>query len=137
VSSRKLLITTLEGLASGHSSKEAAKLIGISCEAVRSRRIKLYKTFKVNNASAAVAHGFREHILVPQRTAATTVKFLTPQEITVLQLFADGESRRSAAEKMHLSPLTVKSHLGNATKRCKAKNATHLVALAFHNELIS
>ena len=39
---------------------------------------------------------------------------LTPRQIEILQLIAEGESTSQIAERLHLSPTTVRNHIARA-----------------------
>jgi DNA-binding CsgD family transcriptional regulator len=55
-----------------------------------------------------------ERRIVTHPRAKTGWDSLTDSELTVVHLIAEGETNRSAAQQLHLSPNTVKTHLHNA-----------------------
>jgi LuxR family maltose regulon positive regulatory protein len=55
---------------------------------------------------------------------------LTPKEIRVLQLLAEGYSNSAIAEKMFVSDSTVRTHLRNINSKVAAHNRTQAVAIA-------
>jgi DNA-binding NarL/FixJ family response regulator len=55
---------------------------------------------------------------------------LTPREIEVLSLVADGRSNKWIAEQLALSALTVKSHLARISRKLGTGDRSHLVAIA-------
>lgn len=55
---------------------------------------------------------------------------LTPREIEVLTLVAEGRSNKSIAESLELSALTVKSHLSRISRKLGTGDRSHQVAVA-------
>ncbi|GAA4409244.1 LuxR C-terminal-related transcriptional regulator [Quisquiliibacterium transsilvanicum] len=55
---------------------------------------------------------------------------LTPKEVRVLLLLAEGHSNRVIAERMFVSESTVKTHLRSINAKLCAENRTHAVAIA-------
>jgi DNA-binding CsgD family transcriptional regulator len=62
---------------------------------------------------------------------------LTPREIEVLRLGADGATSEEIATTLHLTEHTVKSHLKRILGKLGARNRTHAVAVALRSGLIS
>ena len=56
---------------------------------------------------------------------------LTPRELEVLELFAEGHSTREIALMLWVSEETVKSHVKKVLDRLGARTRAHAVALAF------
>ena len=52
--------------------------------------------------------------IVSQSRAKTGWDSLTDSELTVVNLIAQGATNRSVAERLHVTPHTVKAHLHNA-----------------------
>jgi LuxR family maltose regulon positive regulatory protein len=57
-------------------------------------------------------------------------ELLTPKEIRVLRLLAEGHANRVIADRMCVSESTVKTHLRNINAKLGAENRTHAVAIA-------
>ena len=55
---------------------------------------------------------------------------LTPRELEILQLIADGLSNREIAERLFVSENTVKTHSANLFSKLSAKRRTQAVQLA-------
>jgi LuxR family maltose regulon positive regulatory protein len=55
---------------------------------------------------------------------------LTPKEIRVLQLLAEGYSNSAIAEKLFVSDSTVRTHLRNINNKICAHSRTQAVAIA-------
>jgi len=58
------------------------------------------------------------------------LRTLTPREREVLSYLAEGMGRREVAERMHLSPNTVRSHLQNLMGKLEVHTTLEAVALA-------
>jgi DNA-binding CsgD family transcriptional regulator len=62
---------------------------------------------------------------------------LSPRELEVTELLARGLSGEQIAERLYLSPETVRTHIRNAMERMNAHTRAQLVALALEGGLIS
>jgi DNA-binding CsgD family transcriptional regulator len=62
---------------------------------------------------------------------------LSPRELEVTQLLARGLSGEQIAERLYLSPETVRTHIRNAMERMGAHTRAQLVALALDRDLIT
>jgi DNA-binding CsgD family transcriptional regulator len=62
---------------------------------------------------------------------------LTKREREVLQGLADGLSRPEVAERLFLSPDTVRSHTGRIYRKIGAKTSAEAVAIAIRAEVIA
>ena len=62
---------------------------------------------------------------------------LTPRELEVLQLAAEGDSVEEIARALVLSPGTVRTHLGSIYGKLGAKSRTGAVATALRQGLIA
>jgi PAS domain S-box-containing protein len=62
---------------------------------------------------------------------------LSPRELEVTRLLARGLSGEQIAERLYLSPETVRTHIRNAMERLRAHTRAQLVALALDDGLIS
>jgi DNA-binding CsgD family transcriptional regulator len=58
---------------------------------------------------------------------------LTPRELEILQLIADGNSEKGISDKLFLSPQTVKTHRKNMLQKTDAKNSVDLVRMGIAN----
>lgn len=61
---------------------------------------------------------------------------ITPREMEVLKLVADGKTGWEMSTIMALSEHTVRNHIENARKKFDAMNTAHMVALAFRGKVI-
>jgi DNA-binding NarL/FixJ family response regulator len=64
--------------------------------------------------------------------AATVWSTLSGREQEVVELLADGLNGEQIAERLVLSPETVKTHVRNAMQRLDARTRAHAVAIAIH-----
>lgn len=61
---------------------------------------------------------------------------LTPRELEVIKLISQGNTSKSAAQKLFISELTVIKHRKNIIRKLGMKNFTEVVAYAISNNLI-
>jgi len=61
---------------------------------------------------------------------------VTPREMEVLQLVAHGESNKSIASALHISPKTVELHRSNLLSKSAARSSTELVRLAVLAQIV-
>ncbi|ASS98274.1 MULTISPECIES: helix-turn-helix transcriptional regulator [Geobacillus] len=61
---------------------------------------------------------------------------LSPREIEVLKLLADGASTSEAAEQLYLSEFTVRDYISSVLRKLRAKNRTEAVAKALRLAII-
>lgn len=66
----------------------------------------------------------------PPVTAETPLEQLTPREIGVLRLLAQGYTNRQIAEALHLSVRTVESHRSNLTSKLRLHSRLELIRYA-------
>jgi DNA-binding CsgD family transcriptional regulator len=62
---------------------------------------------------------------------------LTPTQLVVLRLIADGLSGDEIARRLHVTPATVKFHRHHVIDRLEAKHMPHAVAIAFRTGELS
>lgn len=63
-------------------------------------------------------------------------KFLTARERELMVLVATGLTNDDIAEQLHLSPLTVKTHVSRAMTKLGARDRAQLVVLAYEGGLV-
>jgi DNA-binding NarL/FixJ family response regulator len=61
---------------------------------------------------------------------------LSPREIEILKLLAEGASNRKIAEKLVLAEGTVKNHVSNILSKLHTENRTQAVYLARERKLL-
>jgi PAS domain S-box-containing protein len=74
--------------------------------------------------------------ILERRRAALEPAMLTPRELEVLALAAEGQTSPQIAERLVISPETVKSHLRNVYAKLDVKDRAEAVALAVRSGLI-
>ena len=77
----------------------------------------------------AFGPGVTEAEVVTAQKAAL-LEPLTPKEISVLQLLAEGYSNGAMAEKLFVADTTIRTHLRNINGKLSASSRTHAVAVA-------
>lgn len=71
--------------------------------------------------------------IAPHRDLAT----LTPRELEVLRLLATGLSNAELASRLHLSPTTIKSHVGRILSKLDLRDRVQAVVFAYETGLIA
>jgi DNA-binding NarL/FixJ family response regulator len=61
---------------------------------------------------------------------------LTAREIELLTLIAAGSTNAEIAERLVISPLTVKSHVSRILTKMSARDRTQLVVMAYESGLV-
>jgi DNA-binding NarL/FixJ family response regulator len=61
---------------------------------------------------------------------------LTAREIEILALIAGGSTNAEIAERLVISPLTVKSHVSRILSKMDARDRTQLVVMAYESRLV-
>jgi PAS domain S-box-containing protein len=79
--------------------------------------------------------------LVRERLAATgggepAVEVLTRRELEILRMIATGASTKAAADKLHVSPATVRNHVQNTLGKRGAHSRLEAVAIATRQRLL-
>lgn len=68
-----------------------------------------------------------------KRPSSATAEVLTDREIEVLKVMATGAKNTEIAERLNLSPHTIKTHIYNIFKKINASNRLQAVNWAQHN----
>jgi DNA-binding NarL/FixJ family response regulator len=111
-----------------------------------------------NVAPAELAHAIRvvaagEALLSPKATRALVSRFVaqirpapasrlaaldhvTERETEILILVAHGLSNDDIAARLHVSPLTVKTHVNRTMIKLNARDCAQLVVIAYQNDLV-
>jgi len=119
----ELLISGLDSGARGYALKE-----GTQAELV--------------NALQTVAEGGtyvdpRLHPALLSRRATQTQKSLSKREREIMDLLAQGLTGEQVAERLFLSPETIKTHIRNAMSKLEATTRVHAIAIALREGYIS
>jgi DNA-binding NarL/FixJ family response regulator len=126
---RILVLTTFDGDADIQRALEAG---------ARGYLLKSERRATLIEAVRAVAAGRR---YLPPATAARLVdamesEALTPRELDVLRLLAEGQRNREIAEALGLAEPTVKIHVNNLLRKLQAKDRTEAAVIALRRGLI-
>lgn len=62
---------------------------------------------------------------------------LTPREMEVLQLVAEGQSAKQVALLLHIAPCTVERHIENVRLKTRTRNRAHMVAVVIQNGMLA
>jgi DNA-binding NarL/FixJ family response regulator len=73
----------------------------------------------------------------PAGTADATLAELTDREREIMALVATGLSNDEIASELHLSPLTVKTHVSRAMLKLGARDRAQLVVIAYQTGLVT
>lgn len=65
-----------------------------------------------------------------------TNRRITPHELSIVELIAEGKSSREIAKERRLSLKTVETHRHNVMKRLKCRNTPHMIAILFREKLL-
>jgi DNA-binding NarL/FixJ family response regulator len=68
---------------------------------------------------------------------AHTLRALTPREVEVLRLVAEGRTNQDIADQLTLSIKTVQTHRANVMEKLDLRDITHLVRFAVRHKLIA
>ena len=66
----------------------------------------------------------------------STAPMLTPREIQIVRLVADGYSAKEAAISLKIAPCTVERHVENVRLKTRSRNRAHMIANAVQSQLI-
>ncbi|WP_433710176.1 response regulator [Nocardia sp. CA-084685] len=69
-------------------------------------------------------------------SAAESLEILTAREREVVAMVAQGLSNEEIAQKMYVSPLTVRTHVQRAMSKVSVQNRAQLVVIAFQSGLV-
>ncbi|WP_229075916.1 response regulator transcription factor [Actinoplanes sp. DH11] len=76
------------------------------------------------------------HHLQPPTRTLPELELVTGREKEILLLVAHGLSNDAIAERLHLSPLTVKTHVNRTMIKLNARDRAQLVVLAYQHHLV-
>jgi DNA-binding NarL/FixJ family response regulator len=68
---------------------------------------------------------------------AQALRVLTPREVEVLRLVAEGRTNQEIADQLTLSIKTVQTHRANVMEKLDLRDITHLVRFAVRHGLIA
>ncbi len=97
---------------------------------------------ELTNALTTVAEGGtyvdpRLHPALLSRRATQTQKSLSKREREIMELLSQGLTGEQVAERLVLSPETIKTHIRNAMNKLEANTRVHAIAIALREGFIS
>jgi len=94
----------------------------------------LIRSYVASPASATLAS--HDHETVNTSNLAQALRVLTPREVEVLKLVAEGRTNQEIADQLTLSIKTVQAHRANVMEKLDLRDITHLVRFAIRYGLI-
>ena len=88
----------------------------------------LIRSYVASPASATLAS--HDHETVNTSSLAQALRVLTPREVEVLKLVAEGRTNQEIADQLTLSIKTVQAHRANVMEKLDLRDITHLVRFA-------
>lgn len=85
--------------------------------------------------SPAVASNALVELIASQRPASETSHPLTPREVEILQLVADGACNKDIAKTLHVTEATICTHMNNILSKLKLSNRVQATRYAFKHGL--
>jgi DNA-binding NarL/FixJ family response regulator len=95
----------------------------------------LIRSYVASPASASPASN--DHEGMNASSLAQALRVLTPREVEVLRLVAEGRTNQEIADQLTLSIKTVQTHRANVMEKLDLRDITHLVRFAVHHGLIA
>jgi len=99
---------------------------------IRKRLENLVRDFIVNNTSVSPESAFT---MISSRTPVQAAE-LSPRELEILRLLAQGESSKAVAARLHISSTTVNNHVQHLLRKLNAHNRLEAIRRAEHAGLI-
>jgi len=94
----------------------------------------LIRSYVASPASASPASN--DHERMNASSLAQALRVLTPREVEVLRLVAEGRTNQEIANQLMLSIKTVQTHRANVMEKLDLRDITHLVHFAVRHGLI-
>ncbi len=95
----------------------------------------LIRSYVASPASASPASN--DHERMNASSLAQALRVLTPREVEVLRLVAEGRTNQEIADQLTLSIKTVQTHRANVMEKLDLRDITHLVRFAIRHGLIT
>lgn len=92
--------------------------------------------FYARSITDILLHSYLSDQNVNSSEKENKMKLLSPREMEVLTLFAEGYTNRQMAEKLFISVRTVETHKNNIMKKIELKTTVDLVKFAIKNNII-
>ncbi len=141
VDAARLLHGTRRPLVAATASEDAGRALGLRGDAAAVGHLRsafdVYVALGANADARRVAGLLRRHGVVRRVDAerpGTGWESLTPSELQVVRIIAEGATNRRAAELLYVSPHTVSSHLRSAFAKLGITSRVQLAALVRERE---
>lgn len=85
---------------------------------------------------AIKALNFLKNTVIPKQEQASVNTELSVREIEILELLSQGLTNKNIAERLFISPFTVKRHIENIYQKLQARNRVELLQKARQNKLL-
>ena len=95
----------------------------------------LIRSYVASPASASPASN--DHERMNASSLAQALRVLTPREVEVLRLVAEGRTNQEIANQLMLSIKTVQTHRANVMEKLELRDITHLVRFAIRHGFIT
>ena len=93
-------------------------------------------SFKVANGHIRRIRGSDPDQALDPNRHRTRADALSPREREILSMIAGGNTVAEIAEKLYLSPFTVRTHVRNAKDKLQARTTAHAVAIALDDDAL-
>ncbi len=128
----KFILRTIKAGAKGHLGSDANR--SEILEAIYTLR-NGYE-FYAKSITDILLHSYLSDQKIGSVGKESKLKQLSPRELEVFKLFAEGISNRHIAEKLFISVRTVETHKNNIMKKIELKTTVDLVKFAIKNNII-
>jgi len=128
----KFILQTIKAGAKGHLGSDANR--SEILEAIYTLR-NGYE-FYAKSITDILLHSYLSDQKIGPVEKESKLKQLSPRELEVFKLFAEGLSNRHIAEKLFISVRTVETHKNNIMKKIELKTTVDLVKFAIKNNII-
>ncbi len=128
----KFILRTIKAGAKGH----------LGCDANRSEILEAIYTLRngheyyAKSITDILLHSYLSDQQIGPEEKENKLKQLSPRELEIFKLFAEGMSNRHIAEKLFISVRTVETHKNNIMKKIELKTTVDLVKFAIKNNII-
>ena len=114
----------------------------LGCDANRSEILEAIYTLRngheyyAKSITDILLHSYLSDQKIGSVEKESKLKHLSPRELEIFKLFAEGMSNRHIAEKLFISVRTVETHKNNIMKKIELKTTVDLVKFAIKNNII-
>ncbi len=128
----KFILRTIKAGAKGHLGSDANRAEIL--EAIYTLRNG--HEYYAKSITDILLHSYLSDQKIGPEEKENKLKQLSPREMEIFKLFAEGMSNRHIAEKLFISVRTVETHKNNIMKKIELKTTVDLVKFAIKNNII-